>query len=288
MTLPCIITSRSRQRHAAPPIGPFVANKDSPQYQGLVAWWPLDEIRGTRYERKAGGRWNLTENGTVDARSGPFGGGRASLWDAGTSDYLENQSAPPATAVPLTMSCWFLCADVTNYYALMAVLKYMNAGTDDYFSLGANGSAAGDPVFAEVANGANYNGANSATGYTANTWNLAVGGFESATSRWATCNAGSRGTNTTSRTPNSASIDRTQIGSFVGQSGTFSPINGQIFDARIYNKSISQADNWALYDPATRWDLWYMTGKKVYSFTSGVSPPPPPAPPMLLLTGVGT
>ena len=263
---PAIITSRTRRAYLAPPIGPVVANKDSPQYSGLVAWWPLNEQRGTRYERAAGGCWNLTENGTVDARNGPFGGGRASLWDAGSTDYLENQSTPAATAVPLTMSCWFLAVDVTNYYALMAVLKYANAGTDDYFSLGANGTAAGDPVYAEVANGANYNGASSATGYTANTWNLAVGGFESATSRWATCNAGSRGTNTTSRTPVAASIDRTQLGSFVSQGGTFSPLNGQMFDARIYNRSISAAQNWALYDPATRWDLWYQPGRKLYSF----------------------
>lgn len=268
---PAIVTSRTRQRHAAPPLGPFVANKDSSQYQGLVAWWPLHEIRGTRYDRK--GYWSLTENGTVDARSGPFGGGRASLWDAGTTDYLEYQGTPPVNAVPLTMSCWFLAADVTNYYALVAVLKYANAGTDDYFSLGINGAGAGDPVYAEVANGANYNAASSATGYTANTWNLAAGGFESATSRWATCNAQSRGTNTTSRTPTAGSIDRTQIGSFVSQGGTYSPINGQIFDVRIYNRSISQTDNWLMYDPATRWDLWYQTGRKVYSFSTGAAPP---------------
>lgn len=263
---PAIITSRTRRAYLAPPIGPVVANKDSPQYAGLVAWWPLNEQRGTRYERAAGGRWNLTENGTVDARSGPFGGGRASLWDAGSTDYLENQSVPAVTAVPLTMSCWFLAADVTNYYALMAVLKWANAGTDDYFSLGINGATTGDPVYAEVANGANYSGANSATGYLANTWNLAVGGFESATSRWATCNAASRGTNAASRTPVAASIDRTQLGSFVSQAGTFSPLNGQMFDARIYNRSISVAQNWALYDPATRWDLWYLPGRKLYSF----------------------
>lgn len=57
-----------------------------------------------------------------------------------SANYFEYSGTPPVTAVPITMMCWFMVPDVTNYYALMAVLKFANAGTDDYFSLGAAGT----------------------------------------------------------------------------------------------------------------------------------------------------
>jgi hypothetical protein len=193
----------------------------------------------------------------------------------GSANYLEFSGTPPVNAVPLSMACWFNVPDVTNYYALVAVLKFANAGTDDYFSLGINGAGAGDPVFAEVANGANYNGASSSTGYVANTWSLAHGGFDSATLRWAMCNGKGRGTQTTSRTPVAASLDRTQVGCFVSQGGTFSPISGRIADTRIRNVSWSEAEVWAEYDPKTRWELYHPVGRRTWS----IAIPPTGGPP---------
>jgi hypothetical protein len=160
----------------------------------------------------------------------------------GSANYLEFSGTPPVNAVPLSMACWFNVPDVTNYYALVAVLKFANAGTDDYFSIGANGAGAGDPVFAEVANSAAYAGASSGTGYTANTWNHACGVFTANNSRSAYCNGGTVGNNSTNRTPVAGSIDRTQVGSFVAQSGTFSPINGSIAEVGIWNVALTAAE----------------------------------------------
>lgn len=156
-----------------------------------------------------------------------------------SANYFEYSGTPPVTAVPITMMCWFMVPDVTNYYALMAVLKFANAGTDDYFSLGAAGTTAGDPVFAEVAQGGGYFGASSGTGYTANTWNHACGVFTTNALREAYCNAGTVGSETTSRTPTAASIDRMQMTSFVSQAGTFSPLNGRIANAGVWNVALS-------------------------------------------------
>lgn len=49
-------------------------------------------------------------------------------------------------------------------------------------------------------------------------------------------------------------------------------MTGRMCDARIYNWAIPDDLVWQLYDPATRWDLYYPIGRKVWSFKAPAAP----------------
>ncbi len=40
--------------------------------------------------------------------------------------------------------------------------------------------------------------------------------------------------------------------------------DGLIWDARVYDRALSDAEVWALFDPSTRWELYYETGRVSY------------------------
>jgi hypothetical protein len=46
--------------------------------------------------------------------------------------------------------------------------------------------------------------------------------------------------------------------------GHFGNDVGFITDARVYGRALSAAEVWALYDPRTRWDLYWVPGRRVY------------------------
>lgn len=41
-------------------------------------------------------------------------------------------------------------------------------------------------------------------------------------------------------------------------------LSAQYADTRFYSRTLSDADHWALYDPATRWDLYWVPGRRVF------------------------
>lgn len=55
-------------------------------------------------------------------------------------------------------------------------------------------------------------------------------------------------------------------------SGTSAADNAEMSDFRYYSKALSQEEVWALYDPATRYELYQEVGRRAYSFLSGSGP----------------
>lgn len=49
-------------------------------------------------------------------------------------------------------------------------------------------------------------------------------------------------------------------------------LDGRIQELRAYNRGLSSAEVWALYDPATRYELYQEVGRRAYSFLSGSGP----------------
>lgn len=152
-----------------------------------------------------------------------------------STEYSEAAGAP-ATAVPLTMACWFNSTTALYDQCLMFI------GDKDadynYFTLMASGAVAGDPVRACAAEGEASRAATS-TGYTANTWHHACGVFSATNSRTAYIDGGSAGTNTTVREP--AGCDRVSIGR-AGQSTAEDYMSGMIAEAAVWSVALSAAD----------------------------------------------
>lgn len=158
------------------------------------------------------------------------------LFVRGTSYALA--AGAGVTAAPLTLACWANLSDVTNSQRLMAVRD--DSGLSDAFALQAAGAVAGDPVRAVTAAAGVSSAADSTTGYSANVWFHACAVFDitTGTDRAAFINGGSKGTQTTDRTP--AGIAETIIAD-----NTLGP-NGIIAEAAIWNVNLTDAEVAAL------------------------------------------
>ena len=125
----------------------------------------------------------------------------------GSADYHSIASAV-VTAAPLSMACWFKPDNTTTRGSLVSLSRATTS--TEVFALVAAGTSAGDPVQAHCnAAGSGVNAATS-TGFSAGSWQHAAAVFTSTTSRAAFINGGSKGTNSSSRTP--ASINTTTLG----------------------------------------------------------------------------
>jgi len=153
----------------------------------------------------------------------------------GSTQYLIGGSAP-VSAVPLTISCWFIGNSTLTG---AAVSLGTNGGTARY-SIVPAGTVAGDPIQVGVTNSAGT-GANAttSTGWTTGTWNHACGVYTSTTSRTAYLNGGGKVTETTSIT---ASADRTLIGARINSGAVGAFFSGRVADVGIWNTDLTEAE----------------------------------------------
>jgi len=237
-----------------PPTGNFTINRASPQAAGLVLWMPLfgPDANVDRYVDRVAG-WSFTKNGTpVWMADSMFG--NSLTFDDGSSEYLGITSAP-LSSEPITMSCWFRSDNATALQTLISISRSDTWHTQ--WRLCACGSVADDPVGMHSRDAVASAWAYSTTGYSANTWHHAAGVCASDTDRRAMIDGGSKSSDGDNIAV-SNTVDRTTVGYMVyGGSPAFGDyFSGSIADVRIYNRALSDAEVWALYDPATRWELY--------------------------------
>lgn len=249
--MPGIISSRTRRLYQRPPSGPVCLNRGSSQAQGLVGFWP---VQGQPGGIDCSGRMlDLTATGTTSA-SGPPDGGLALSFN-GSSDKLE-LSSPVVTGTPLTLAAWF---SVTGAGAdTRVLLTSMDAGgTNGYFLALETDSKVYAYTF-----GSAFPGAASATSYTtAGEWQHATAVFLASNDRAAYLNGTGKGTNTTASTTGALTTTAIGYGSFGG-----AWFDSQLAHCCAWDRALSDAEVWSLYDPATRWDLYYPLGSRVWSF----------------------
>lgn len=225
------------------PEGVFELNRESPQARGLAVWLPLlnvslvDKSRGFIFTQNGGPVW------VADRQYGQ------ALSFNGTTQYLS--AGAVLTATPITMACWFLTADNTNSFTAMSIGTAGSA--NNFHQMQIAGSIANDPIRAQSKVSGTTVAAASTTGYSVNVWQHGCVVFASATDRRAYVNGGSEGLDVTSRAP--AGLNTTFIGAMPGVTVTSFMI-GSIADVRFYNRALSPAEIYQLYDPATRWELY--------------------------------
>jgi hypothetical protein len=253
------------------PRGSFAINKDSRQLYGLVAWYTMMQPGGlVAYDAYLPNR-HLTINGSLTWRSAPLGGHALDNGSGASGDYCNLGArivTVPGSGVsePLTMVCWFMSRDVTNVQTLMCL---GDEGTNGLWRLFLHATQPGDPIGAQKQNtaGSTTGIASTSTGYVAGSWYHAAAVFSAANARAAYINGGSKGTNSTNvatPTPDEFLLFRSTMSAFR------EPLNGAIAEARVYNRALTDAEIYQLYDPATRWELYYPLHRRTY-----FAPPPP-------------
>ena len=255
-----VVTGRRREKYDERPTPPYLLNKDCSQAQGLVAFWPLGEILPTLYfdyvRGRGSGPFNLTQTGTMTRAVGPFGQGLATSNTGVTTNYLS-VSSTPVTATPITCACWIYPFSISTYWNAW---NSVQTGLDDYFNLYINNPGNG-VIGASTSTTAAGEAIASATGsLVANQWQHACVVWTSATLRAAYRDGWNKGTNTTSRTP--SGLDAMNVGIYPGG---FGPLNGRLAHLCIWNRALTDDEVFELYEPPTRWDLYYPTGRKTYS-----------------------
>lgn len=230
------------------PLWPFTINRDSPQAQGLVRWWPLGYWPGHEFDLVTGQQ--LTNTGTTVGFDLTTRRYRAF---SGTSQFFNIPSAA-VSAVPFTLACWFNQTSVATDW----LVTLNNGGTTHAFDL----SVASSAVRIGAPAGAGADSVSTSTTFSSGVWNHACGVFASTTSRSVFLNGGGKATATESRTP--AGIDTTDLGQAGNGSATFT---GRMCDVRIYNLALRDLQVAAYFrDPRLSLDLYYPLGRRTWSF----------------------
>lgn len=155
----------------------------------------------------------------------------------GTNQLLQTAGAP-ASALPITMACWFYSSSITASQTLLSI-----ANTTGEFRgprLIAEGAAAGDPIRADYTVwGSGI--ARTTSGYSQNTWHHACGVYASTASRTAYLDGGSSGTDTTS-VPAALIVNTLTVGGrFLGGSIGVLAV-GRIAEVGIWNSALTAAE----------------------------------------------
>lgn len=255
--------SRYGWRYNFPPNVDFDINLASPQARGLVCWLPLPGPRRGGYLDRAQRRTYTPNNGPVWTADGWFG--ESLLLDDVANQYLS-VSGIPVAGYPLTVVGWFRSDDITTNQGIVAL---SNTASSDLIWIRANSGPAAIRL-AVVVSGA-VDGVNSTANWTDGAWNMACGVLASATDRAVFVNGRFKGTDTSSAAfPSSANL--TTVGAVVDAGSVGIKLSGKVADVRIYNRALSDAEVWGLYDPATRFDL-YRPRVRMWA-AAPVGPPP--------------
>jgi len=153
----------------------------------------------------------------------------------GTGDYVAIDNAV-VSAAPITVSVGFKVADASNNYSLVSI---SDASSNHRFSLEVRGGVAGNPVRWQVY-GAGAANADTATGFSANTWHHACGVSVSSSDHRVYLDGGSKGTSSTNQTP--ANLDVTSIGARRLNNSSDFHIVAQIDHVTIWNRALNDSE----------------------------------------------
>ena len=230
-----------------PPSGPFALNRDAPQARGLVAWWPMGNRTSRGVAIDEAGLRNLT--GSTNAMSIGIDRQPAQSLSSASSHGIGIVSLP-VTAFPLTLAAW--CRPATTHAGNVLGLA-SNTGAAGYgrklLFCHSDGTVRG---FSQDDTTGEFKA--SATGtYTAGQWMHAATVFAASNDNRTYRNGANKGTSSTNRGWGTLA-DRTRIGDD-NSGGNF--FNGDIGECGIWNVVLDDSLIWRLYDPGTRFELWY-------------------------------
>lgn len=232
-----------------PPTLPFTLNCHSPQARGLVGWWPaLGQDNPELRRDYSGHHWHLRQgNSPTLVANAPMG--QMGSFVVGSSQYYQGASSHVYQR-PITLTAW-------------ATLASSNTGSALWVGDAASGSYYASCYFATTPTIGVLQRSTTTVLETAscslNTLYFVAARIASSTSLELFVNGRYVSVDTTDSGANNLNINAAAIGRFGDSSPSFYH-DGLIGDVRLYNRLLSDAEIWQLYNPATRWDLYQPIG----------------------------
>lgn len=235
---------------SVPPSGAFTLNRDCPQAQGLVAWWPVFNSRPAFLLDGAGGTYNQVP-GTAPSMSIGQLNEPVMTYAGGSSQFL-NCLTTPVIGKPLTLWTRFK-ATASGSQVLMTLSDGVaDAGTDGRYLLYLTGTGPLNANFQQRNAGGSANVATSSN-------TIAVGASGVAIARAvaaAVPRVSLEGVNTSGTgTDQNPTVSRIAFGYLVGSPSLF--LTGDIGESGLHNIDISDEAAYRLYSPDTRYELMY-------------------------------
>lgn len=244
-----------------PPTGPFALNRDAPQAQGLVAWYPMGGPSGRGLAQDLAGQARArTLSGTVGGITLGDMGQPAQTLVSASSQFVGGTDIP-VSAFPLSISAWFrpatahsgTVAGLNNGDPSRKLLFCYSDGTIRAFTSNASGSASAFPA--------------STGSYTTGKWTHGAVVFASSTSTSVYRDGKNKTTNTTAVDFGSpVSIRIGHDGNSVPGSNYF---NGDVGEVGFWAVALGDDLVWRLYDPGTRYELWYPLRSRKWMVSAG-------------------
>ena len=228
-----------------------------PLARGLVSLWPLWEGGGSQSMDVVGGR-HMTHYNTPTWRGGDI------LFDDGQTEYLAHAN-PVVLAPPVTMACWYRAdnVDAGQLHALMSIGS--NVDSTELF------------LFVRNSSGTKYAAAQSADSFGEGardqlTFAWTAGVWTHYVARWATTSSREVGVDgTMTGSPETTllapgTLTETAIGSRLTTAGRLYYPSGDIAEAAIWNRALSDAEVQELYE-----DPWGLITprRRTYSYVTG-------------------
>jgi hypothetical protein len=260
---PAIITTKKVPTR--PTFGLPRLNRESPQAEGLVGWWPFSNNVGVSDIKDASGNGHDAEPQASILVSNwtPVSGHGWTMDFEGVS--TDRYSIPTLPDLPAnesaTLSAWVV---VDSGTVNQGIISWGQTGNNPIITMGIN---ANDRLiwFIETDTGAQVSASDSgATVPLGEAIHIAVV-FDRAST-----NTGRKFVNgrlVASEDISSAGTDQISTNGFgslgfLHTAGT--AFNGRLWDATIYHKALTDTEIYALYNPATRWDLYAQEPRRSY------------------------
>jgi len=157
----------------------------------------------------------------------------------GSNQYIEGTQGVVAGGVtPVTLACW---VNPSSSGSIVNALEMGRQATGSNSSRMSVGISSGTQVNASCSDESSTTSGQTSTTTSTGVWQHICGVFASSTSRSAYLNGGGKGTDTTSRTPNST-LDRTRVGCRCSSGSLAGFFPGSIAEAAIWNVALSDAE----------------------------------------------
>jgi len=242
VSVPVVLAAPQEKRPAY-----FEINRASPQADGLVGWWPFFGKSQTLFDFSGYSNHGTLTNGPIWTAN-DFLGGQALDFDG--SDDFVNVGDPPSLDITgtITISAW-IRPDISPV-SMDAFSRIVNkTDNDEAYRLNLDGNQ----LEWAVNDGTTNDQVDFNFTFDVGVWHHVVGTWEPNPGRKRVYIDGIMRNDLASV---NTSIESTLDPISFGGDTTSSSWNGAIDDVRIYNRALSRAEVWAVYDPSTRWDLY--------------------------------